>query len=105
MDTAERLDAYIRQNEAGGRRRPDLLTPRQARRAERKLRRDERLADAMAESFIASVRATEKEPATETSGDFGPVPMPCPRCGATGDQPCTTPSGKPAAKTHKGREL
>jgi hypothetical protein len=49
----------------------------------------------------AAEPATEApaEPATEATT----APAACPRCGATGDAPCTTPSGK-ATKTHKGRE-
>jgi hypothetical protein len=39
------------------------------------------------------------EPATEPTTASGA----CPRCGATGEAPCTTPSGK-ATKAHKGRE-
>ena len=39
------------------------------------------------------------EPATERTTALAA----CPRCGATGEAPCTTPSGKPT-KVHKGRE-
>jgi hypothetical protein len=49
----------------------------------------------------ATEPATESatEPATEPTT----APAECPRCGATGEAPCTTPSGK-ATKAHKGRE-
>ena len=43
------------------------------------------------------------EPATEPTTAPTTAPAACPRCGATGEAPCTTPSGK-ATKTHKGRE-
>jgi hypothetical protein len=43
------------------------------------------------------------EPATEPATELTTAPAACPRCGATGDAPCTTPSGK-ATKNHKGRE-
>jgi hypothetical protein len=84
----DRIRAYVRQNEAGGRRKPKQLTPRQQRRIRHKTNR-------------ADKRAALAPP--ETAGDFGPVPAPCPRCGATGEAPCMTPSSKPT-KTHKGRE-
>ena len=41
MNVAQRLVAYIAQNEAGGRSKPDLITRRQARRLKKKMRRDE----------------------------------------------------------------
>ncbi|MEV0400451.1 hypothetical protein [Actinoallomurus sp. NPDC050550] len=40
---------------------------------------------------------------TEPAAEPATAPAACPRCGATGEAPCTTPSGK-ATKTHKGRE-
>jgi hypothetical protein len=47
------------------------------------------------------------EPATESvmepTAEPTTAPAACPRCGATGEAPCTTPSGK-ATKNHKGRE-
>ena len=43
------------------------------------------------------------EPAAEPAAEPTTAPAACPRCGATGEAPCTTPSGK-ATKTHKGRE-
>jgi hypothetical protein len=43
------------------------------------------------------------EPGTESATEPATAPVACPRCGATGEAPCTTPSGK-ATKTHKGRE-
>ena len=49
----------------------------------------------------ASASATE--PITEPATELTTAPAACPRCGATGEAPCTTPSGK-ATKTHKGRE-
>ena len=51
------------------------------------------------EPAIESAIESATEPATEPTT----APAACPRCGATGEAPCTTPSGK-ATKTHKGRE-
>jgi hypothetical protein len=42
------------------------------------------------------------EPTAEPPTEEATAPAACPRCGATGDEPCRTPSGKPT-KTHKGR--
>jgi hypothetical protein len=67
------------------------------------------------ESGTESATAPATEPATDpiteppTESAAAPTAAPttapaaCPRCGATGEAPCTTPSGKPT-KTHKGRE-
>jgi hypothetical protein len=55
------------------------------------------------------------EPTTEPVTESAPEPTTepvisakglaaCPRCGATGDAPCTTPAGK-ATKNHKGRQI
>jgi hypothetical protein len=49
----------------------------------------------------AAVPVVEPAPATEPVTAATAVGV-CPRCGATGDAPCTTPAGKPT-KTHKGR--
>ncbi|GAB2815387.1 hypothetical protein GCM10027176_20060 [Actinoallomurus bryophytorum] len=43
------------------------------------------------------------DPIAEPATGLTTAPGACPRCGATGDAPCTTPSGK-ATKNHKGRE-
>jgi cell division septation protein DedD len=51
------------------------------------------------ESATDPITEPTAEPATEPTT----APAACPRCGATGEAPCTTPSGK-ATKTHKGRE-
>ena len=67
----------------------------------------ESVAESATEESATEEPATE-EPATEESATEEPAtesaaaPAACPRCGATGDAPCTTPSGKPT-KTHKGR--
>jgi hypothetical protein len=58
-------------------------------------------AEPTAEPTAATEPATE--PAMEPATEPATVPAGCPRCGATGDAPCTTPSGK-ATKAHKGRE-
>lgn len=55
--------------------------------------------DPIAEPATESAKEPTLEPATEPTT----APAACPRCGATGEAPCTTPSGK-ATKTHKGRE-
>ena len=49
------------------------------------------------------VTESATEPVTESVTEPATAPAACPRCGATGEAPCTTPSGK-ATKTHKGRE-
>jgi hypothetical protein len=47
------------------------------------------------------------EPTTEPVVEPATVPATasgvCPRCGAVGDAPCTTPAGKPTKQPHKGR--
>jgi hypothetical protein len=55
------------------------------------------------ESATESATAPATEPTTESATEPTTAPAACPRCGATGEAPCTTPSGK-ATKTHKGRE-
>jgi hypothetical protein len=55
--------------------------------------------DPITEPAIEPVTESAAEPTAEPTT----APGACPRCGATGDAPCTTPSGK-ATKTHKGRE-
>ncbi|GAA4618498.1 hypothetical protein GCM10023195_83170 [Actinoallomurus liliacearum] len=55
------------------------------------------------ESVIEPAAESAAEPAAEPAAESATAPAACPRCGATGEAPCTTPSGK-ATKTHKGRE-
>lgn len=63
--------------------------------------------DPITEPAVESATEPATEPATESVID--PItepttaPAACPRCGATGEAPCMTPSGK-ATKPHKGRE-
>jgi hypothetical protein len=56
-----------------------------------------------AEPVTEPVTEPAAEPAAEPVTEPTTAPAACPRCGATGEAPCTTPSGK-ATKTHKGRE-
>lgn len=74
LDTAQRLFNYIADNERGQRAKADIITPAQCRRIKKK----------------------ENQSAKKASNNT------CPRCQATGDNPCVTPSGK-TTKTHKGR--
>ena len=59
------------------------------------------------EPITESATESATEPATESAAEPASEPATasaaCPRCGATGEAPCTTPSGKPT-KTHKGRD-
>jgi hypothetical protein len=59
--------------------------------------------DPITEPAIEPAMAPATEPTMEPATGPTTAPAACPRCGATGEAPCTTPSGK-ATKNHKGRE-
>jgi hypothetical protein len=129
----DRLKAYIQQKNGRDRRSTGYPldgaadpAPAQLDRARHKQNRDDKrpavsTAHETPEPETATESATEpatqpakepatepaKEPATEPAKEPATepttAPAACPRCGATGEAPCTTPSGK-ATKTHKGRE-
>jgi hypothetical protein len=121
----DRVKAYIRQKKGRDRRSTGYPldgaadpAPAQRDRARHKQNRDDKrpavsTAHETPEPEPATEPATEPttdpatqpatDPITEPATESATVPAACPRCGATGEAPCTTPSGK-ATKTHKGRE-
>jgi hypothetical protein len=63
----------------------------------------ESAAEPAAESATEPTTQPATDPVTESVAEPTTAPAACPRCGAIGEAPCTTPSGKPT-KNHKGRE-
>jgi hypothetical protein len=90
----ERIDTYLAQNGSESR-----LTFRQERRLRKVANRQ---AKARRAQEIVAERA---QAAFELSCTPLPEVIACPRCGATDENPCMTPSGKPARAPHKGREV
>jgi hypothetical protein len=103
----DRVKAYIRQKKGRARRSTgypldgaaDPVSAQRDRARHKQNRDDKRLAVSTAHERPEPKPESAPESATEPAT----VPAACPRCGATGEAPCTTPSGN-ATKTHKGRE-
>lgn len=74
------------------------LTPKQQRRVRKAHNRTRRRLQALAKAGLKHLDATAEERL-----DWGaPQAVACPRCGATGNDPCQMPSGA-ARNHHKGR--
>jgi hypothetical protein len=121
----DRVKTYIRQKNGRDRRSTEYpldgatdAAPAQRDRARHKQNRDDRrpavstdhetqepepATEPATESATEPITEPATESATEPATEPTTAPAACPRCGATGEAPCTTPSGK-ATKTHKGRE-
>lgn len=107
LPNAKRGENYIRQNlkDRGTPHYSNRQLRRLAKHSRKNLERIQHVAkatfkdeqDMTFEEVMEEINTITAEPSAEETNS-------CPRCGAKGDEPCTTPKGAKAAKPHAGRE-
>lgn len=114
LPNSEREQNYRRQNAAGhGKNKLSNRQKRRLRKHDPKWAENlERINNVAKATFKEYTPTPEEETAIMESleapmdefVEVGPPVSECPRCGAKGDEHCTTPKGAKAAKPHAGRE-